>query len=499
MAGDIRAAWEHLGAEVGEAVVLSTVYETTTATPVLMAASLLVGPAAIAAGGWPAWRAEAGFRPAPGEEALKVPATFIVELESAIAGRVTMDQSEAYGWLRRVLEDGVCSASGQLPGARAHLGPARSPIRVCTQSNTAAGDLATWLTRPIIGFHFPRTDEPAGVEAGDSWTVGDAEIPVTAAIDLLGMSWFDSKHGAAPSGLLLGRFERRAWLAGQRLVPENDLYTVQIGIDPDLAELADLEIEVEEHIGDELVLGERLLIEDTDIREAQRVLYGPKPTTGRLEIGVALPTLGRGVKRSVHLYHRDGTLLDEWLSFNLVERMTMTMTVNGGEQPPITIGERRGPQDLVELLGAVERARSQYAALRRDGSHNRIFEDIERGGAVLRAILERAPGELLVLDAYFRDWSLLADLGGPPPRVLIGPDVDRPPEDFVGRCAQWRTKPPPFHDRFFLWEAGGVSVGTSAGAVHDRLFRIVRIGPAEAEVLRDRFSQWWSDPGFDHL
>lgn len=499
MSGDIRAAWEHLGIEEDEAVVLSAIYETTTDTPVLMAASLLVGPPAIATSGWPAWRAAAGFRPAPGEEALKVPATFVVMLESAIACRVTMDQSEAYGWLRRVLEDGVCSASGQLPEARAHLGPARSPIRICTQSSTAAGDLATWLTRPVVGFHFPRTDAPAGLQAGESWTVGDAEVLVTGAIDLLGMSWFDSKRGAAPSGLLLGRFERRAWLAGQRLVPENDLYTIQIGIDPDRAELADLEVEVEEHIGDELVLGERLLIEDTDIREAQHVLYGPKPTTGRLEIGVALPTLGRGVKRSVHLHHRDGTLLDEWLSFNLAEKITMTMTVNGSEQRPITIGEERGPQDLVELLGAVERARSQYAALRREGSHNRIFDDLDQGRAAVRAILERAPGELLVVDAYFRDWTLLTSLGGPPPRVLIGPDVNPPPDDFAGRCAQWRERPAPFHDRFFLWETGGVSVGTSAGAIHDRLFRIVRIGPAEANVLRDRFSQWWSDPGFEHL
>jgi len=207
--------------------------------------------------------------------------------------------------------------------------------------------------------------------------VSGAEVLVTQAIDRLGMSWFDSKNGAAPSRLLLGRFERRAWLAGQRLVPENDLHTVQIGIDPDRAELADLVLEVEEHISDELVLGERLLIEDTDIREAQRVLYGPKPKSGRLEIGVGLPTLGRGVKRSVHLHHRDGTLLDEWPSFNLVESMTMTMTVNGSEQRPIAIGEKRGPQDFVELLGAVERARSQYATLRREGSHNRFFEDLD--------------------------------------------------------------------------------------------------------------------------
>jgi hypothetical protein len=288
VSGDIRAAWEHLGIEEEEAVVLSAVYETAAGTATLMAASLLVGPPAITTGGWPAWRLAEGFRPAPGEEALKVPATFTVELDGAVAGRASLDQGDAYSWLRSALEQGVCPAVGPLPEARASLGPARSPIRVCTHSQTNAGDLATWLARPIAGFHFQRTDESAHLEAGKSWTVGEAEL-FSPAIDLLGMSWFDEKNGDPPSGLLLGRFERRAWLASQRLIPDEDLYMVEIGLEPDRAELADLEIEVEEEVDEELVFAERLLIEDTDIREAERHLYGPKPAEGRLEIGVGLP------------------------------------------------------------------------------------------------------------------------------------------------------------------------------------------------------------------
>lgn len=498
MSGDIRAAWEHLRIKADEAVVLSAVYETATGTPTLMAGSLLVGPPAIAEGGWPAWRLAEGFKPAPGEEALKVPATFTVELDGAVAGRTSLDQGDAYAWLRSALEQGVCPAVGPLPQAHASLGAARSPIRVCTHSQTDAGDLATWLARPIIGFHFPRTDEPADLEAGESWTVGEAEL-YSPAIDLLGMSWFDEKNGDPPSGLLLGRLERRAWLASQRLIPEDDLYKVEIGLEPDRAELADLEIEVEEEVDDELVFAERLLIEDTDIREAQRHLYGPKPTQGRLEVGIALPTLGRHVKRAVRLHHRDGMLLDEWQSFNIVESVSITMTVNGAEQAPIKTGEKRGPQDLVELLGAVERVRSQYATLRREGTHNRIFEDLNEGRDALQAILERAPGELLVVDAWFRDWALLENVTGPPPRVLIGKDVDPPPAQFPGRVAQWRSGLAPFHDRFYLWEGGGVSVGTSAGAIRARLYRIVRMGAAESNVLRDRFALWWADPGFDHL
>ena len=498
MSAGVRDMWEHLAVEPGEAAVLSAVFETTKDTPVLMAASLLVGPSAIAASGWPAWRMAEGFKPTPPAPALEVPATFVVELDSAIAGRATMSLNEAYGWLRSVLEEEVAPSAGLLPEGRASLAPARAPLRVCTHSQTPAGDLATWLARPIIAFHFPRTDERAPRRAGPSWTVGDVQL-FSPAIDLLGLSWFDEKSGDDPSGLLLGRFERRAWLVSQRLVPEHDLYSVQIGIEPDRADPADLEIEVEEQADDELVFAEHLRLEDTDIREALGVLYGPPPTTGRLEIGVALPTLGRAMKRSVRLHHRDGMLLDGWRSFNIVESISINLVVNGSEQRPVMIGERRQRQQLVALLGAVERVRSQYATLRREGTHNRIFNALDEGRKALRAILERAHGELLVLDPYFRDWALLSDLSGPPPRVLIGPKVDPPPPAFTGRVARWRQGLAPFHDRFFLWEGGGVSVGTSAGAVRDRLFRIVRMGAAESDVLRSRFTLWWSDPGFEHL
>jgi hypothetical protein len=498
MSGDIRTMWNHLAVETDEAVVLSTVYETASGTPVLMAASLLVGPAGIANTGWPGWRLAEGFKPQPDGLPLEVLATFTIELESAVVGRVTMSQTSAYDWLRSVLEQGVCPSVGGLPEARASLAPATAPIRVCTHSQTQAGDLATYMTRPINGFHFPRTDEPAGLEAARWWTVDGMEIPM-AAVELLGFSWFPEKTGKPPAGLLLGRFERRAWLVSQKLVPEHDLYTVEIGIEPDRAELADLEIEVEEQAGEELVFAEHLRLEDVDIRAAEQALYGPPPAHGRLETGVALPTLGRRMKRLVRLTHRDGTLLDEWRSFNIVESISFTLVVDGAEQSPVTTGDTREAQDVVELLGAVERVRSQYATMRREGTANRVFEDLDEGRNALRAILERAPGELLVVDAYLRDWQLLTNLGGPPPRVLIGEAVPPPPEEFVGAVGRWRDGLAPFHDRFFLWDGGGVSVGTSAGAIHDRLFRIVRMGAAESEALRSRFALWWQDPGFEKL
>ncbi len=490
----METVWEYLAVEPEETAVLSAILDME-GEPSLMAASLLIGPEAIAAG-WPAWRLAEGFKPQPSEDLTDLPGEFMVEGEGFVAGRVVMSVEEARGWASSALESGVAPAVGDLPQAHASFEVARAPIRVRTHSETEAGNLATWLARPVIGFHFPRGEDKDEPKPGAKWTIGATEL-FSPAIDVLGMSWFEEKKGSPPTGLLLGRFERRAWLVSQKLEPDKELYRVEIGLDPSRAELIDLEIEVEESVGAELVFAEHLRLEDTGLAEVEQALYGPAPTEGRLEIGVALPTLGRGVRRSVRLTHRDGELLDSWESFNIVEAISFTMTVDGAEGLTQTIGETRAAQELVELQGAVERVRSQYAGLRRGGAENRLFDDPAEAAKVLRAVLERAPGELLVLDPFFNSWSTLLDLPGPPPRVLIGPSAKAPPVEFDGKARRWSGALAPFHDRFFLWEGGGLSTGTSPGSQTTRLFRMARIGASEAAVLRERFALWWSDPGFE--
>jgi len=162
------------------------------------------------------------------------------------------------------------------------------------------------------------------------------------------------------------------------------------------------------------------------------------------------------------------------------------MEANGARQPTVWIGGRRDAPDLVELLGSVQRVRSQYAALRRGGLAARLFDNPADGRAALRKLLLRAPGQLLVIDPWLRDWDLVDNLPSGPARVLLGPSVDPPPSTFTGQVAQHAGGVAPFHDRFFLWEGGGVTVGTSAGSSSRRLFRIARISGVEAEELRQR-------------
>lgn len=225
-----------------------------------------------------------------------------------------------------------------------------------SHSETVAGDLAVWLARPVVGFHFPRADDPADIAPPDRVELGEQTF-FSPMVSLLGIGWFEGNTSAAPSGLLVGRFERRAWLNGQHLRPDEDIYDVQIGLEPDRVELADLELDVEERVGEETVVSERLRLEDVDLRDVEDALHAEKPSrTGRPAVTVALPTLGRRTKRTVRLHHRDGSMLDDWPPFHLVESIGMTMEVNGARQPTVWSGERREAPDVVELLGAVSRS-----------------------------------------------------------------------------------------------------------------------------------------------
>jgi hypothetical protein len=53
---------------------------------------------------------------------------------------------------------------------------------------------------------------------------------------------------------------------------------------------------------------------------------------------------------------------------------------------------------------------------------------------------------------------------------------------------------PPWHDRLYLWEDGGASVGTSPSGIGNRVTRIDRIGKAEALGWQALFDAWWAAP-----
>lgn len=492
----VRELWDRLRVEPDECAVLSAIVEVAEGVVLLRAASLIVGPRELRDVGWPGWRLQEVQHPAPTQLQLDAPQSFCLDLGDTIAARTTIAPREAFAWLKAALETGSFPALDTVPAGRAQLASATAPIRVSTQSETAAGDLAVWLGRPVAGYHFRRSVEAPPRLPPDRWEL-DGSTHYSPATTLLGIAWFDSPDGADPSGLLVGRFERRAWLAGQKLHRDVELYDVRIGFEPDRADLADLELEVEERVDGELVIAERLRLEDVDLSEIDEAEARWRDTGDRPQLVLQLPTLGRSVQRTVRLHTRDGELLDERTRFNLLEKIALTPVFDGHRLATTWTGEKRGPASGVERVAGVERMRSQYAMLRREGLSRRLFEDFDSAKALLRRLLERADGELLVVDPWLSDWDLLKGLGRPGPRVLVGQGNAGPPAGFAGRVKRWSGKhQAPFHDRFFLWDGGGVSIGTSA-APSSRLFRLVRIAAPEAAVLGERFALWWADLNFE--
>ena len=52
------------------------------------------------------------------------------------------------------------------------------------------------------------------------------------------------------------------------------------------------------------------------------------------------------------------------------------------------------------------------------------------------------------------------------------------------------------HERFYVWEGGGLSVGGSPTTFGQAPVRIQRLRPADAERCRDEFEQLWGSPLF---
>lgn len=303
----VRELWPHLNLVGDERAALSVVFERRGGDYLLSFGSLIFGPPPMSHQSWPAWRLAEGHAPTPQEASLRAPATFFYEADAFAAGRASLSQDEAREWATSALDHGIAPAVGPLPRAAVSLAATRAPIRVSTQSETPAGNLATWLARPVQGFHFNQAIEVAVLDPEEPWTVNGDTFYMPSA-DLLGLSWFEGRTGRQPSGLLLGRLERRAWLAGQHLRPEDDLYDVEIGFEPARVALSDLELEVEERVDDELVLSETLRCEDLDVLDGERQAHD-HPGPGKPKFVIRLPTLGRKVRRAVRLRHRDGSLL----------------------------------------------------------------------------------------------------------------------------------------------------------------------------------------------
>jgi hypothetical protein len=180
----------------------------------------------------------------------------------------------------------------------------------------------------------------------------------------------------------------------------------------------------------------------------------------------------------------------------------MTVTTPDGEtstEHKSVIGTKfeRGLEERLARAASID---DEYRKLVEDGMANRV---VLKGSTALPYLQQRleaaARGEVMVVDRYFGDWQLFDNLNLPV-RVLVS-QPRQPPPQRIGlevKCWQQPGKgvKPPIHDRLYLWQGGGLSVGTSSGGLGESDSRIDSLDPAEADYQAMRFNQLWASGEF---
>jgi hypothetical protein len=496
------ALFDHLGCEEGECAVYSAIYRYAEGGELhLQHASLLVGPAQMAAASWGAWMLTGSeFLRERFEKLADAPAEGLVDSapvlggSEIVAGRTAMEVEQAREWFEEALASNAAPAVGELPAAKAPLLSPSAPLHVFPRLWTPTSRLGAAAIRPQRGFLFPLATELEPLVATE-WELGGITA-FDGPWSTLGIALPHKSHRIEPppQGLFIGRLERRAWFNDVRGDGVFNRYQLHIGIEPDRVDLAELEVELEEWDGDDLVNCRRLRL--GDLKLGQRA--------GAARFVVSLPTLGRKLAHEARLYDREGTLLDRTQRSKLVEQMTAKSHVvgQGGDvaSHEFTIG-KRVDIGLAERLDRFDRLDEDYRQMLREGLEERIISTAQQA-EVLREELATVTKPLSIHDPFFGahtgDWAALAKVKVPV-RILTGKRAKAVPPNLVDvELRRWRgaALSPPFHDRFYLWEGGGLSVGTSPSGLGKRDARIDRIGATEAAGWLARFEAYWQNPDF---
>ncbi|HEX2015322.1 MAG TPA: hypothetical protein VGN69_01415 [Solirubrobacteraceae bacterium] len=450
-------------------------------------ASLLVGPPAMARSSWGDWErrelaVDLGLAPKG------LAADLALRDGTLLAVRQSMTMRAAVEWLRRTISDDFTPAVGNLPRAAIALDEPRAPVLARPGNDTPASGFVLSTVRPVTSFLFGAVAAPAAV-APDAWEVEGDTVRLARLLGIDVPTDLQRTLGkpAAP-GVLIGRVSRRAWIARVMYEHEEELLHVWLRLESARVDPHALELEIREYIDGDLADCRRLRLADV-----------PLPARIRGRLGIKLPTLGRGIERTLSLYDRDGELLDQQVGFNFVESIHFSLTVNGSQGPEFTAGDGRPPAAVRERLNDLQRVENSYRSWLGRGARRRVISGRDATGH-LRARLARARKELLVMDPYFgadhTDWSVL-DRVSVPVRILTGWKAQRPPSPRPGvQARKWTAKkdPIPYHDRFYLWEESGLHVGTSpSGLTGNRAFRIDELAAPEVRVLKACFAEWWTD------
>lgn len=478
---DVNELMSRLDPLPSERAVLSTLLVRIGGRLVVTHASLLIGPAAMSRLSWDDWVRHEGGRDL-GLLPVGMPAAFAINRKTFTLARASLTIRQAQSWLESALS-GQAPPIRPVPEAATRFGSTRAPALARPGNSTPASGFVCRSERPVRGFLFP-VDAPLTVVSADLKEKGQLLQP--RSVVGIDVPTAGPRVGTPTEpGIFFGRLQRRAWMPDVTYEAENELLNIRLRLDQ--ADPYELELEIREYVGDDLADSRRLRLADI-----------PLPARAHRRFGLRVPTLGRGIQRTVSLYGRGGELLDELVRFNILERIHLSFGVEGAREHTTTIGDKRPAPTAFERLSDLKRVEESYEWWLAKGAKRRIISGID-ATSLLRRRLRRANGELLILDPYFGkepgDWDLLKSVKVPV-RILTGRDAKSPPTRLPNVTARkWIQIPIPFHDRFYVWASAGLNVGTSpSGLKGFRAFRIDELSMAEVKAVQQAFAKWWVSP-----
>ncbi len=466
--------------------------------------SLLIVPEACATTSWAEWRRQEANGPEAKIQG-PLPPSFCLTDDDWFLARSVMTLKEAEVWIEELRERVAERPEGEsavgLPRAKgmppliASLRPPDAVVRALPGTDAPAASLLAALKRPAQALIWSSAVAPRPFPE-PQWVELDQHKLFNPSVDLVGIhitSAAAEKNLATPVGLLVGRAERRAWIRTARGSGDFEAFIADLGWEPNRVDLTDLELTHEEHLAGELVSSARVRLEDLDTDAVE----------GSGSASVSLPTLGRTVAHSLSLNTLDGELLDRSGPYPLVERIEMTMVVNGHRQSPVVSGTTESPPDLDQRMVRADELASDIQKIVDLGVQARVIADRQTAFDRLAAHLRRARGELLIRDPYFgqdvEEWRLLDDV--PVPVRVLTAKIAKDGIPVIAKHVQARYRPRErgFHERVYLWDEGGLSIGGSPTTFGQGHVRMTRIRPSEAAIWRAGFEAFWDSPLFSEV
>lgn len=284
------------------------------------------------------------------------------------------------------------------------------------QGTSAAHDVVFGARRPVSGVVARLPEVPVAVST-DTWELAVPPHlprgPDLGAIaphrrelhwprSLLGIDWLGTLEHEPPQAFVVGRALHGAWIADVRSNADSGEIELAIGWREDRVDPLGLSIYARSHKDGLPLLARQLRVSDLPPRGDLPELDPRRRPWRERVLWLSLPRGPRRTEWGVQLLDAGGQLLDERPVVPRVERVEISMRVDGGAASSVVIGDREPIPSASDHDDAVDQALALEGEARRAAAARRMSTT----GALkdyLRWRLSCRDGELLLLDSYLLD------------------------------------------------------------------------------------------------